>query len=292
MSGADWIAADWGTSNLRVWAMAGAKPVDHRASEKGMGALLPDEFAPHLSEITADWGPLPVVACGMVGSRQGWIEAPYRAVPTSAAPHLVRAPGDRPVWIAGGVKQDDPPDVMRGEETQIAGLLARDPEFDGVVCLPGTHTKWVRISAGEICFFQSFMTGELFSLLAKQSVLRHTVGTPDIADPAFSEAAQEAMDRPQIAYGKLFQLRSGALLGDLAPDTAAARLSGLLVGLELASAKPYWLGQRIAMIGNDALSAGYEAALAPMGAMIERYETESVTLAGLTAAWTTLKETL
>ncbi len=290
----DWIAADWGTTNLRLWAMQGDRVIGRRAADCGMGTLAREEFAPALARETAGWPTVPVIACGMVGARQGWVEAPYATVPCRATPQLLRIPGDpggRAVWIACGVKQDDPPDVMRGEETQIAGLLAGAPDFDGVICLPGTHTKWARISVGEICHFQSFMTGEIFSLLSRQSVLRHTVNGSGDDQAAFDAAAEDALSQPHRAYGRLFQLRAGALLGDLPPGTAASRLSGMLIGWELAAARPYWLGLEVALIGNAGLSALYARALAQQGVTATIHDTETATLAGLHAAWLSLGAT-
>lgn len=288
MNDALWIAADWGTTNLRLWAMRGADVVHHRTSANGMGALTRDQFAPVLAtEIAdwADWAGAPVVACGMVGSRQGWSEAPYAKVPTQAQTPMARVPGSN-VWIICGISQADPADVMRGEETQIAGLLAARPDFDGVICLPGTHTKWAHISAGEIVSFQSFMTGEIFALLAEQSVLRHTVGTDLAIDmPTFDAAVNDALAQPHRAYGRLFQLRAGALVGDLAPQIARAQLSGLLIGWELAGAKPYWLGQEVALIGAPALSALYARALTSQGVQVQTADAEAATLAGLHRAF-------
>ncbi len=280
MTAPDWIAVDWGTSNLRLWAMQGAGIVERREAAKGMGVLNAGEFAGVLDEATEGWpDELPVVACGMVGARQGWIEAPYQSVPVAAAPHLVQVPGRR-VWIVCGVSQNDPPDVMRGEETQIAGMLAARPDFDGVVCLPGTHTKWARISAGEICHFRSFMTGELFGLLAGQSVLRHSLGEPG-DDAAFDAGLAEALAQPHRAYGRLFQLRAAGLIGTQDPSSAASRLSGLLIGWELAGAKPYWLGQEVALLGTPRVAALYARALAAQGVATTLADTEAATIAGL-----------
>ncbi|WP_265500920.1 2-dehydro-3-deoxygalactonokinase [Paracoccus beibuensis] len=283
----DWIAADWGTTNLRLWAMSGRNAVEARVLDRGMGGLRPDEFAPVLADGTAGWPAVPVIASGMVGARQGWIEAPYVAVPCPAIPHLVPVPGDpggRPVRIVAGVSQAGPADVMRGEETQVAGLLSLSPEFDGIVCLPGTHTKWVRVSAGEICNFKSLMTGELFGLIAGQSVLRHTVATEGSNPQVFLAAVSDAMARPERGFGGLFQLRAEALLGDLDPIEARARLSGTLIGWELAAAKPWWLGCDVTVIGAPSLSALYAEALGAQGVPAARMAVEDATLAGLAAA--------
>ena len=170
---ADWIAVDWGTSRLRAWAMRDGVPVADAASDKGMGVLDRTGFEAALRELIEPWlgsDVMMVVACGMVGSRQGWAEAAYAAVPCApSSGRATRANTRDPrlsVHILPGLKQNDPADVMRGEETQIAGHLARAPGFDGVICLPGTHTKWAQISAGEVVSFRTFMTGEMFALLS------------------------------------------------------------------------------------------------------------------------------
>ena len=288
-----WTAADWGTSNLRVWRMDGARTLERAESDRGMGSLAPDEFEPTL-RATAPWlaeGET-VVVCGMAGSRQGWREAPYAAVPCApdaGAPAVVPCDGLR-VLILPGLKQMTPADVMRGEETQIAGYLALSPEFDGVLCLPGTHTKWVRISAGEVVSFQTFMSGELFALLTKNSVLRHSTASEDWDDAAFAEAVSDSLSRPEGLASRLFAIRAGSLLHGQDNATGRARLSGLLIGAELAAARPYWLGQRIGLIGASALSALYATALTAQGAPSESMEAEEATLAGLTAAWRKLKD--
>ena len=299
MSVAEWIAVDWGTSNLRAWAMQGVKPFDQVTSNKGMGGLTPDQFAPILAELLGDWldGNPPIFACGMLGARQGWIEAPYRATPCAAlapASELTKAPTDDPrlnVYIAPGVSQDKPADVMRGEETQIAGFLSQSPSFDGILCLPGTHTKWVHISAGEIVSFRTFMSGELFALLSKQSVLRHSVDTDQFDDAAFGEAVSDAMSRPERLAAELFGLRASGLLHGQPPDVARARLSGLLIGAELAAARPYWLGQPVALIGEPDLSWLYARALGSQGLSTERADSASLTLAGLSAIYHSQKGT-
>ena len=283
----DWIAADWGTTRLRLWAMAGRRPVARREDARGMGALRPQDFPEVLAQATEGWPAVPVIACGMVGARQGWFEAPYAAVPCPAAPQLVAVPGDtggRDMRIVCGLRQDDPADVMRGEETQIAGLLAAAPDFDGVVCLPGTHTKWARVSASEICNFKTAMTGEIFALLAERSVLRHSVGGDTIDMPAFLAAVSDAMTRPERGYGDLFGLRAQALLQGLDPAVARARLSGTLIGWDLAATRPWWLGSDITVIGTEGLAALYAEALRAQGLSTRLADAEDATLAGLTAA--------
>ena len=289
-----WIAVDWGTSKLRVFAMGADNTVlDERSSDQGMSSLTPDAFEPTLRTLLKDWTlptPCTVVACGMVGSRQGWQEAPYRAVPcaaqTSAPVRVKRCGDDLQVWLIAGIKQNEPADVMRGEETQIAGFLALNPDWDGVICLPGTHSKWVHISAGEIVSFKTFLTGELFETISKNTVLRHSLSGADWDNDAFTEALSSTLSRPERLAGALFCLRAADLLHGQSSAAARAQLSGTLIGAELAAAKPYWLGQRIAIIGDHRLADLYSYSLAQQGMSAERCDANAVTLAGLTAAYT------
>lgn len=286
----DWIAVDWGTSNLRVWAMGAEGILSEAASEDGMGRLTRDQFEPALLSLIGPWlssaTVTPVIACGMVGSRQGWFEAPYRSTPCTPLDRagLVQVPVHDPrisVHVAPGLKQVKPADVMRGEETQIAGALALHPSFDGVMCLPGTHSKWAQISAGEVVSFQTFMTGELFALLSDHSVLRHGMDGKGWDDAAFDAGLSDALSRPDRIGAQLFSLRAQGLIADLSPAQARARLSGLLIGVELAGARPYWLGQSITLIGADALCQTYARALSAQGATARILPSTECTLAGL-----------
>lgn len=291
----DWVAVDWGTSNLRAWAMVADAPIAAVASNDGLNKLSAGQFEPTLLSLIDPWlsdRRTDVVACGMVGAQQGWVEAPYRAVPCApTSDHFLTAPTTDPrirVLIAPGLKQDRPADVMRGEETQIAGFLTTEPEFDGVLCLPGTHTKWVHISAGEVVSFRTFMTGEMFALLANQSVLRHSLDPASdepLDENVFADALGDTMAKPEAIAARLFGLRAEALLHEQSPGTARARLSGFLVGLELAAARPYWLGRRVAVIGEKKLAAAYGLALTTQGISAHHLEGDKMSLLGLTAAY-------
>lgn len=300
---AEWIAADWGTSRLRVWAMQGSTVVEQAQSDQGMARLEREEFEAALLALIEPWLPntkTPVIACGMVGARQGWVEAPYAAVPClPLSTHLVKTACQDPrldVRVISGLKQPNPADVMRGEETQIAGFLALNDGWDGVICLPGTHSKWVHVSAGEVVSFQTFMTGEQFALLSGASVLRHSVQT--LADTgawdksAFAEAVGDTLSRPERLAAYLFNLRARDLLEDQDPATASARLSGLLIGAELGAARPFWLGQNVALVGAAPLSDIYAQALAAQGVSATVADGARMTLAGLTAAYRSTKETV
>ncbi|MCB1369931.1 MAG: 2-dehydro-3-deoxygalactonokinase [Rhodobacteraceae bacterium] len=301
MSGAAWIAVDWGTSNLRAWAIgADGALLDEAASDDGMARLGPGDFEPALLRLVGPWlaegRATDALACGMVGARQGWIEAPYATVPCpplhpeSFVRPAVADPRLR-LHILPGLCQRTPPDVMRGEETQIAGFLAGEPDFDGVLCLPGTHSKWAHVSAGEVVSFTSFMTGEIFALLGRASVLRHSVADTGWSETDFLEAVEETLARPERLAARLFGLRAESLLADLAPERARARLSGLLIGAELAATRPYWLGRDVVLIGAAGLAGAYRAALAHCGLVARQVAVAGLTLAGLAAAHSALVST-
>ncbi len=287
---AEWIAVDWGTSRLRAWAMKGDEILAEASSDAGMSKLTKTEFEPALLGLIEDWlghGQTEVVACGMVGARQGWVEAPYAAVPVaplSAPP--IRVPDTDPrlaAYVVPGLKQTRQPDVMRGEETQVAGFLSAHDDWDGVICLPGTHTKWIHISAGEVVSFRTFMTGEIFDLLSGASVLRHSVGE-GWDDTSFQSGLDATLSRPESISAELFGLRANDLLNGADPNACRARLSGLLIGAELAAARAYWLGQSIAVVGAEKLSATYAQALKKQGAFVTLVNGQDMTIAGLIAA--------
>ncbi|SFU76126.1 2-dehydro-3-deoxygalactonokinase [Halomonas korlensis] len=312
-----WIAVDWGSSNLRAWAMsAGGEVLDRGGSTQGMLSLTPADYEAALLAVIGDWlpdvGALDVLVCGMAGARQGWVEAPYRRVPArldrladgAVAPAL---DSDRlRVRLLPGLCQHEDDsgrafDVMRGEETQLAGLVAEAPAFTGTVCLPGTHAKWARLDAGELTGFTTYLTGELYRLLAERSVLAHSLLSPSVsassgsdalADPtcasAFVAAVQEATAAPERFSARLFGIRARDLLDETLPADErrgarlAARLSGLVIGLELAGARvDLHRDDTVTLIGNDALCARYALALETLGIAHRRLDPERAVLAGL-----------
>ena len=291
-----WIAVDWGTSNLRVWGIGRDDEIVAEASSgNGMAKLDRSGFEPALLELVGDWLPghrrMPVIACGMVGARQGWIEVPYRQAPCK--PLLVSSVGHpetidqrMKMMVLGGIKQTNPtPDVMRGEETQIAGILSEQPMFEGVLCLPGTHTKWVRICGGEIVHFSTFMTGELFSLLSLHSILRHSLNDAGWNEVEFANSVRSIVAEPAEFAGWLFSIRAEALISSLDAATANARLSGLLIGAELAAAQAYWQNQGLMIVGNGPQSELYAAGLRTLGRSPDVIDVSHVTLAGLKSAY-------
>lgn len=302
LAGLDWIAVDWGTSALRAWAMDGEGSVLAKAqSQDGMGRLSPEGYEPALQALIQDWLPaetaslVPVIICGMAGAKQGWKEAAYRQTPCPpvAGGALTIVPVEDPrlaVSIVPGLCQMDPPDVMRGEETQLAGLCAQLGAAEATVCLPGTHSKWVRLEKGEVAGFSTFMTGELFSVIASHSILRHSVGSDGDDTDAFTKAVCEMLVNPAGLTGVLFGIRASGLLVGMDAAAARSRLSGLLIGAELAATRHQWVGQKVHLIGAGPLVGSYATALEIAGAQSVREDVDALTLAGLSQVRAKMKE--
>ena len=293
------VVVDWGTSSFRGWLMSadGEALAESRGGEGmlhctggGAGAGFAPVLRDHLARLGAAEG-APVLICGMAGARQGWVEAPYLRTPTRLdALHegaiRIDAPGD--IRILPGIAQARPerPDVMRGEETQLLGVT--EPDFTGLVCIPGTHSKWVRIEAGRIVEFSTYMTGELYSVIAQHSILAHAVETAGplaMDSQPFREGLSAALAAPTALTASLFRLRAAQLLGFEQRADGAARLSGLLIGTELADALHRQGPLRsMRLIGAGALGRLYEAALAGQGLDVTTVDAEQASRLGLAKA--------
>lgn len=280
----DWIAADAGAHGLRVWAMQGGRAVAQAHSDSVDWQA--DHLHPALRTLTDNWqidDGTPVVVCGPVREEKALL----RPVPCKPLGKEMarRMDGAAALYPVPGLMQKSPADVMQGEETRIAGFLALNPGWDGVICLTGRHSKWAEISAGEVVSFQSFMTGELTDLLGTQSTLRHAIGAAGLDMTDFADAVSDSLSRPERLAARLFAIRAADLLATKPPETARARLNGLLIGAELAAARPYWLGQNLALIGEPAQTRLYSAALEAQGAPATVADAARMALAGLTAAY-------
>lgn len=271
-------------------------PLAERRSNEGMASLARSGYESvlerHLDALGAP-ETLPVVVCGMAGSRQGWQEARYLTIPASLndiVSKAVQVTGvRRDIRILPGLAQRDQarPDVMRGEETQLLGGLT-ESEPIGLACLPGTHSKWVRFTNGHISGFSSHMTGELFGLLATQSILRHAVGAGGDFDPAnadFVDAVRESFHHAAEMPRMLFSLRASQLLFDRPQIDCYARLSGLLIGGEIAAAGlEFGSPDIVHLIASGKLSALYQSAFASLDTTIHTVDADQAVVAGLVIA--------
>ena len=250
MTQPDWIAAECGPTQLRLWQMAADDGVLDQAS------LPPVDAAGLAQAVASAWPDLPD-ATPVVVSGAGAL--PYPAVPCKPA-GIAQATEQGRMRLLPGLAQEKPADTLEHEATRVAGFLAINPGFDGVICLPGAQSRWVHVSAGEIVSFRSFLTGRLHALLADASLVGFDSNAPWDEAPGL-EAVDQAMGRPANFAGDLAAIPAEVRLRGLAAGPASARALGLLIGLELAAAKPYWLGQSVALVADGAEAQPYRAAL-------------------------------
>ena len=263
------IGVDWGTTSFRAWRFgADGAVLGARVAPRGILSVSGGDFAAVLREQCSDWlegGERRVLLAGMVGSRQGWLEAPYLPCPAGIAElatALVPVPSEgAEVRLVPGLSARDRqnvPEVMRGEETQIAGLdLA-----DGIACLPGSHSKWARVEAGRIAAFETYFSGEAFAALRSATILGRMMkdGPTDLA--AFDRGLARAGEPGHLLH-HLFGVRTLGLAGALADEASASYLSGLLVGHEIGAAMP--ARAHVTIVANPELAALYARAIAALG---------------------------
>ena len=297
MDGGPFLACDWGTTNLRAWVLGeGGSVHAHREfPQLGVSRLQPGEAAMRFrEEIRPALGAeaLPALLCGMIGSTLGWTVVPYRDCPaelSDLAAGLQTVEEDPLARIVPGLKGPGvtgASDVMRGEETQIFGWLALDParrQGRHLVCHPGTHAKWALVEDGRIVRFVTAMTGELFDVLRKHSVLK----TQDPADDpeAFLEGVQAAGDGGGLST-RLFSARGRVVADGKPANSTSEYLSGLLIGSEAASV-PGLLGcereTAVQLVGDVGLCRWYEKALSARGIATTICDGGMAAIAGLKA---------
>lgn len=273
------IVVDWGTSNFRAWRIdpQSGDILDEIGEGKGMAALTPPEFPAYCAERLGAWRagptPPPVYMAGMVGAPQGWQTAPQIPLPVTTedlARHVVAAEGAEDIWIVPGTRLDSsPPDIMRGEEVQIFGALSLAGVPEGLLCLPGTHSKWARVSDNTLVDYATAMTGEVYAVMLGHSILgRLAADGGDPTGPAF-DLGLEQSERNGGLLHHLFtaRTRSTALFGSLSETDVPAYLSGLLIGSEVLSmAERYPAGTSdLHLVAASGLRAPYERALRRAG---------------------------
>ncbi len=290
------FAVDWGTSSLRLALLdEGGAVLQQHATEQGILHVSRDQFAPVLIAAHArfNW---PAAAfylmAGMVGSRQGWYEAPYLPCPAGFAGMASQlawlpsdlAPGGARIAIVPGLRcdNDSVPDVMRGEETQVFGAMSLLGISHGLFVLPGTHSKWVQVAQGCIQRFSTFMTGELYGLLRNHSILSRTLPPDDgpLDEAAFLRGVRHAAAATGGLLNSAFSVRTLALFDALAPGALPSYLSGLLIGEELRVQPAQGLREPVVVIGADHLTQRYALALRELGAAV-RTVGEQATWRGL-----------
>lgn len=295
------IGLDWGSTSLRAWLIAADGAVlEERKADKGASILDGHAaFAVAFDEVTLEWRAacpgLPVLACGMVGSSHGWLDVPYvrcAAGQAELAAGMARVPGGP--CIVPGLLYDAPglpPDLMRGEETQILGALHAEPRLFEASCivLPGTHSKWAQVAHGQVTRFSTYMTGELYALLRQHSVLGRLIAAEPAGDrEAFLEGVDAAYQHGEEGLShQLFAVRTLGVTQRMRAGALADYLSGLLIGHEIRSGLA-WRAQAgladrpLVLVGEPRLCARYADALAHVRAPASRV-LDNVAPAGLLA---------
>lgn len=288
------IAVDWGTTSCRAYRLRAGAVVDRRDAPAGVLQIRSEAVAIALRGLVGSWladGERRVVLGGMIGSRSGWVETPYVPCPASVddlARRLVSVAFDgAEVRIVPGVSSRDAtgtPEFIRGEESQIFGTDVGD----GVLCLPGSHSKWVQMTGRRIATFTTFLTGEAFGALRAHTILAKSIADAPISPSAFDAGVARSAESGGLLH-HLFGIRALALVGQLGEQAAGSYLSGLLIGHEVRQA----LAEResvVHVVGAAQLTDLYARAILSCGGRPRRWSDETAAL-GLNriaerAAWT------
>lgn len=267
------VVIDWGTSSLRAYLVnTVGRIVQRRESQRGLATIAVGGFEQAMRESISDWmgNGTHIIAAGMVTSRRGWIETPYCDCPCSLSElatkmETIELAGGVDVSFVPGLRTADPPfDVIRGEEVQLLGVGG-----SGVVVLPGTHSKWVRLQADSVVDFSTFVTGELRNLILDYSVIGQFAQGREECDASFAEGLHWGRDchkRGGVARA-VFAARTMPLIGRIAPRNVASYLSGILIGAEIAEAVSF-LGSgdsTFRIVGSEKLAELYKRGFSEMG---------------------------
>jgi 2-dehydro-3-deoxygalactonokinase len=299
------IGVDWGTTRLRAFQIGvDGQILDRRANDRGVAGIRDGDFDRVLRDIIGGWpSGIPILMCGMIGSRQGWREVTYRPCPACASDLAgTLSPIETsygPAWIVGGVSTMDGQngsgergahkvyDVMRGEETQIVGVTPHAGQT--VIITPGTHSKWALVQAGTIESFRTYMTGEVYAVLRRHSILGRLMqdGIGGQIDRAsFMDGVQLGLGEAALLHS-LFSVRTQGLFDQKAPAALAHYMSGILIGSEVsAEMRNHRMDSRVVVIGSVELASLYQIALAACGLRdIRRVDAEGAVAQGLWRLW-------
>lgn len=284
------VAVDWGTTNRRSWAIDAAGIADDEVADDH-GILGVTDFEAEVAGLRARGGGRPLLLAGMVGSNRGWREVPYVAAPADLAEIAAAV-----TWVADDVAivpgvsfaEDGPgtasrADVMRGEEVQLLGAAALSAaDGEGLVCHPGTHTKWVEMEDGGIARFRTVMTGDVFAALAHRSILSDLLAQPAPIDAAFLDGVDHGHAATDLT-AELFAVRARVVLGRAAGTSAASYISGLLIGTDLRIGLGRLRADVVPVLGEPALTARFAAALTRVGRTAVVRDGDTAFVAGMKA---------
>jgi len=297
------IGIDWGASRQRAYRISQhGRLLESRSGELGLSALRGQSFDAALQSLIADWltraGDIPVLMCGMIGSRNGWAEAAYCECPfgINELPRTIVQVSSqgRAVYIVGGGRVTDGRDhhdVMRGEETQFLGLEGLTGRHLAIA--PGTHSKWALLDGGRIEGFRTYMTGELFAVLKEHSILGWLIpdkkaAVNDMA--AFTDGVSDAAADGDMLH-TLFNVRTSGLFRPEHSGALSSYLSGLLIGYEVTGGTKSHAAGPVTVIAAPQLAKLYDRALAVLGFHDVRIDdVDAVTARGLWRIWQARKD--
>lgn len=274
------IGIDWGTSSLRAFLIgAEGEVLDQLSNPQGIMHVENGDFEGVFRELVADWVKdtgLPVIASGMITSRNGWVETPYLQVPSGVrelADALVShqmSDGMTVTFVTGmTTERGGSPDVMRGEETQIIGASAFGVS-DGVFVLPGTHSKWITVQNNRIEDYATFMTGEVFAALRHHTILGTLMSEGPFQEGAFRKGCAAGLISGSRLLHDLFSVRTLPLFGKISGDMVEDYLSGMLIGAELKGIDPESIIDPVTIVGRSDLADRYEIAMSVAGLKTQR----------------------
>ena len=273
------VAVDWGTTNRRAWTVTGGTATPLLADEQGILACT--DFAAAVAELRARGGGLPLLMAGMIGSNRGWVEVPYVAAPAGLAEIAAAVTWvERGIGIVPGVSFVDGlrADIMRGEEVAMLGANLAN----GLVCHPGTHTKWVEMEDGAIARFRTVMTGDVFAALAHRSILSDLLAHPAPVDDAFTAGVDHALASTDLT-AELFSTRARVILGRADAAHAASYVSGLLIGSDVRIGLGRLRADVVPVLGAPVLTARFAAALTLAGRTAVEHDGGTAFIAGMMA---------
>lgn len=274
------IGIDWGTSSLRAFLIgAGGEVLDHISKPLGIMQINDGDFERSFNDLVGPWQQaidLPIIASGMITSRNGWVETPYVSVPSGVqqlADALVThktSDGTTITFVTGmTIDHNGVPDVMRGEETQIIGASGLDMS-NGIFVMPGTHSKWITVSCDQIVDYSTYMTGEVFAALSKHTILATLMEYAPFKEDAFRKGCAVGLAEGSNFLHDLFGVRSLPLFGKITGTMVKDYLSGLLIGAEVKGADVAQIKGPVTIIGRDDLADRYEIALSIAGLKTNR----------------------
>ena len=283
----DWIAVDWGTTNFRAWFIKNDKVLKEVNKPNGIKNIINKNFEDTLikninipKNISIR---IKIISCGMIGSKQGWIDSGYEKNLDLKKNNLVKVKTKNKYldfYIVKGISQNNPYDVIRGEETQVLGYLQDNKNFSGIICLPGTHSKWIKIRNGKIAKFKTYMTGELFEIISNNSILSHSIKDKTINTKVFKNSVLLSQKKNFNFFEYLFEFRSRTLLSKK-KYYPKSELIAYLIGNEIKSYINNTKATKVIIIGSNYNSKLYSKAMQVLKIKNTIVDSKKTTIAGL-----------